>query len=129
MAPRKETPDVLGAVLNDDSTEADPLVQAEALLQKAKSSRQQSSTRRKKQTVRQFEAKSRTRKWEYRTVTFHDYGGWRPRYIDDIQIPGWKQQPQLHQYLNELGEQGWEMSGSSRDGRSAIITFFKRPIA
>ena len=127
MAPRKETPDVLGAVLNDESGEIDPLEQAEAMLKKTRSSRQQRSSRRKKQTARQVETQSRPRKWEYCTVTFHDYGGWRPRYIDGVQISGWKQQPQLHEYLNKVGEMGWELSGSSRDGRSAIIVFFKRP--
>lgn len=66
--------------------------------------------------------------WEYLTVTFRDYGGWRPRFVNGAQVRGWKEQPLIHDYLAQLGAQGWEMVSMGERHRNQKEAFFKRPL-
>lgn len=34
-----------------------------------------------------------------------------PRLIGGTELPNWKKNPPIHEYLNQLGEQGWELVG------------------
>jgi hypothetical protein len=61
-------------------------------------------------------------------VVFRDYGGYRPRYINGLEQPGWKRLPVIHEYLNQIGAQGWELAGvGSRENRE-MPAYFKRPL-
>jgi hypothetical protein len=42
-------------------------------------------------------------------VVFRDYGGYRPRYVNGQELRDWKKAPPIHEYLNQLGEEGWEL--------------------
>jgi len=61
------------------------------------------------------------------SVRLRDYRGWRPRFVDGSELPGWKEGPEILGYLNELGEDGWEMVGIVSKGRSERDAYFKRP--
>ena len=37
----------------------------------------------------------------------------RPRYRNGEKIANWEDQPLLHDYLNQLGAEGWELAGAS----------------
>lgn len=126
MADRKKTPDVLGAVLGDTPASAEPLIPtpAEATDTPAKTpKKERSKTARRKVEPRVFPP----RQWEYRTVVFYNYRGWKPRYIDDVELAGWKDLPNMPAYINQMGEEGWELAGASDVGRNELLTFFKRP--
>ena len=53
------------------------------------------------------------RRWEYLVISFQEYRGWRPRYRNGEKIANWEDQPLLHDYLNQLGAEGWELAGAS----------------
>ena len=70
-------------------------------------------------------------RWDYLVVSFGDYRGWRPRYINGQEIRNWMQAPVIHDYINQLGEDGWELVGAG--GGKALYgssdyyqLFFKR---
>jgi phosphoglycolate phosphatase-like HAD superfamily hydrolase len=59
-------------------------------------------------------------------VVFHDYRGYRPRTVNGQEQPGWKRLPLIHDYLNQLGEQGWELAGVSSRDNNEMPAYFKR---
>jgi hypothetical protein len=59
-------------------------------------------------------------------VVFRDYGGYRPRYVNGQEEAGWKQAPLIHEYLNQLGRQGWELAGVGSRHNEQMPAFFKR---
>jgi hypothetical protein len=65
-------------------------------------------------------------------VSFQEYKGWRPRYLDGKAIKDWTEGPLMHEYIASMGEQGWELatacSGDKLFGRSdKYQLYFKRP--
>ena len=124
--PRNPTPDVLGELL------AGP---AEAPVQTAPPSTRQPAPG-KPRTVRTEKkpaAKTAAKivRWDYLVVSFGEYRGWRPRYINGQEIRNWMQAPVIHDYISQLGEDGWELVGAG--GGKALYgasdhyqLFFKR---
>jgi hypothetical protein len=69
--------------------------------------------------------------WEYVLVTFHDYRGWRPRYINGHELSDWMNNPVIHEYIEKMGEDGWEIAAASSGMRMYGIgdnhqIYFKR---
>jgi hypothetical protein len=60
-------------------------------------------------------------------VVFRDYGGYRPRYVNGEEQDRWKHAPLLHEYLNQLGEEGWELAGVGSRHNDQIPAYLKRP--
>jgi hypothetical protein len=121
MANRKQTPDVLGAVLGDPTPTADSQA-PDISPSRSQKSRVRKSTQRK--TVAKVPS---IRQWEYQIVSFQNNRGWKPRYVNDEEVADWKKQPNLPEYINQLGVEGWEMSGASNATRHQLQVFFKRP--
>jgi hypothetical protein len=133
MANRKQTPDVLAEVLggeppalynNGDVTAGRPA---------AKSS---PATKSSKPAQRRPAAPSKTQpekmQWDYILVSFQDYKGWRPRYINGRELRDWTNGPFIHEYLEAMGEQGWELAAASSGERMYGIgdqhqLYFKKP--
>ena len=70
--------------------------------------------------------------WEYSLVTFQDYKGWRPRYINGREVVDWMDGPIIHDFIQKMGDDGWELTaasaGESMYGRSdGQQLYFKRP--
>ncbi len=64
-------------------------------------------------------------KWEYQVVSADEAGLiWKPRNINDKEIPNWRQGQSLLSYINQIGKEGWELAAAP-DGNYLI---FKRPI-
>jgi hypothetical protein len=64
-------------------------------------------------------------------VTFQEHRGWRPRFVNGAEIQGWLTAPQLHDYVNLRGADGWELAAGSNLGRfygaaDGLQLYFKR---
>ncbi len=117
MANRKQTPDVLSEILGGEPSVPEPKP-----VPKPKPAPKRRSPA--KESGRQ--SRSRQPKWEYMEVIFRDYGGYRPRYVNGQEQRGWKQAPIIHEYLEQIGEEGWELVGvGGRDNRE-MPAYFKR---
>jgi hypothetical protein len=55
--------------------------------------------------------------WEYALVTFQDYKGWRPRFLNGQDLEDWTAGPLIHEFLAEMGEGGWELVAASAGER------------
>ncbi len=120
MAPRKETPDVLSEVLGG--------APASAPLPAAPVARPQDTSQAKRAPAAPgSRPPARQAAWEYMEVVFRDYGGYRPRYINGQEQPDWKRLPVIRDYLNRLGEQGWELAAMGTRENNEMPAYFKRP--
>jgi hypothetical protein len=118
MTKRKKTPDILDEILGGEADVPQPPPAPEPKPSpRAKRSAPKSSRR----------SAPRQQQWEYVEVVFHDYGGYRPRYVNGVEQSGWKQMPVIHEYLNQLGEEAWELVGLGSRHRRDMPAYFKRP--
>jgi hypothetical protein len=118
MAGRRQTPDVLGDVLGD----VPQVPQARAAPEPKPATKRRPAPRRSSPSSR-----SQNPRWEYREIVFRDYGGYRPRLVDGIEQRGWKDAPFMHPYLNQLGEEGWELASLSPHHKNEMLAYLKRP--
>ena len=56
---------------------------------------------------------------------------WHPRYINGEEVQDWLTTPPIHEFINWLGNQGWEMCAASAGERmysasDAYQLYFKR---
>ena len=123
MAPRKQTPDVLSEILGGE-----PSAPAAGPVSKPVPAPKPEPAPKRKPPRRQSSRQSRARhpKWEYMEVVFRDYGGYRPRYVNGQEQGGWKRAPLMHEYLNQLGEEGWELAGVGSRHNDQMPAYFKR---
>lgn len=117
MADRKQTPDVLGEILGGGPAEPAPPPAAKP---------QPAAKRRAPAKKPSRPPRAKHPQWEYMEVIFRDYGGYRPRYVNGQEQKGWKQAPLIHEYLNQLGEEGWELVGVGSRHNEQMPTYFKR---
>ncbi len=111
---RKETPDVLGELLAGPPVDADSPAQPAQPTPppKPRASRSAGATGSKGKQAKQPEPAPPAKGWDYLIVSFSNHRGWRPRYINGQEIRNWNQAPVIHDYLAQLGEDGWEMVGA-----------------
>ena len=129
---RNPTPDVLGELLagpEELPVQAAPVAAAKPAPSKPRSVRAQKKPAAK--PAAPAEAAPPAVRWDYLVVSFADYKGWRPRYINGKEIRNWMQAPVIHDYISQLGEDGWELVGAG--GGKALYgssdhyqLFFKR---
>jgi FMN phosphatase YigB (HAD superfamily) len=122
MSSRKETPDVLGEILNSP---AKPTQSAPAAA-KPKPTQASSAPKAVSKSKQPVAAGRTALRWEYMEVTFREFRGWRPRYINGEELPEWKDQPEIVDYLGSLGQDGWEMIAIINGRRNTRDAYFKR---
>ena len=71
-------------------------------------------------------------KWEYMfVVPEHERDYLRPRYVNGQELPNWKKGQTIYEYMNQLGEQGWELVSAPYTATTNTGTvprlIFKRP--
>ena len=118
MTSRKETPDVLSEILGGEPSVPEP---------KPVPKPQPAPKRRPPAKKPGRQSRSRRPKWEYKEVIFRDYGGYRPRYVNGEEARGWKRAPVIHEYLNQLGEQGGELVSVGGRHNDEMPAYFRRP--
>lgn len=130
---RKETPDVLGEVLAGlGETPALPAAPAAPAAPPRPARRARSTEDKSAAAKAEPPAQPAAVGWDFLVVSFGEYRGWRPRFINGQEIRNWMHAPVIHDYLAQLGEDGWEMVGAG--GGKALYgasdyyqAFFKRP--
>ena len=123
MADRKQTPDVLGDLLGGGEITSQPAPAP----QPVPAPKPKPATRRKSSAQRsRRRTKEKPPRWEYMEVVFRDYGGYRPRYVNGEEQADWKREAVIHEYLNQLGEEGWELVGVGSRHNDEMPTYFKR---
>jgi len=100
MSKRKQTPDVLAEILGGEAVMVSEVAKTDRRVRPVA-----------------LAAVSTPAKWEYCLVTFQDYKGWRPRYIDGRELKDWTSGPPIHEYLASMGEEGWELAAASAGER------------
>jgi hypothetical protein len=130
---RKETPDVLGEVLAGLGEAPAPSAVPTPTPQPAPAKPRRTRAPKAKAEPAAADASSQpaARSFDYLVVSFSDYRGWRPRFINGQEVRQWMHAPLIHDYLAQLGEDGWEMVGAG--GGKALYgasdyyqAFFKR---
>jgi hypothetical protein len=123
MADRKQTPDILGEILGGDAPAVPP--QPESVVEPKAPAKPTPAPRQKASTTRR-RSKPKPERWEYREVVFRDYGGYRPRYVNGEEQPGWKTAPIIYEYLNQVGDEGWELVGVGGQNDREMPAYFRR---
>lgn len=118
MADRKQTPDILGEILGGETSVTPSILAAKPKPTQTRQRVSRGSSRRSKPLRQQ---------WEYMEVVFRDYGGYRPRFVNGEEQLNWKQAPVIYEYLNQVGEQGWELAGIGSRNDMEMAAYFKRP--
>jgi len=121
MAERKQTPDILSEILGGEASSTSSTA-AEIPETAPKPAPRSKSPSRKPSRPTPPKAQA----WEYMEIVFRDYGGYRPRFINGEEQSGWKQAPVIHEYLNQLGDQGWELVAVSSRDDMQMPAYFKR---
>jgi len=137
MPTRKETPDVLGEILagSGPAPEPSPLPPAPVQPPRPARTRRPASPKPAPEplAVAAPAAPPASTQWEYLVVSLQEYNGWHPRYINGREVKNWMDAPVLHDYLDQLGEDGWELAAAAA-GRAmfshndAYQIFLKRPV-
>jgi len=122
MTERKETPDILGAILSGATPPEQPSAPQPVVAPPP--------VARLERTPRASAHKSTH--WEYLIVSFHEQNGWHARFVNGHELENWQRGPQLHDVLDQLGEDGWELinvvkSEALYGTMDRIQAFFKRP--
>lgn len=116
MTQRKQTPDVLAEILGGEQPGAEAKLPARPALSSAK---EKPAAKRpvKPKSLAQVARQTAIAGWQYRVVSFQEYKGWRARFVDGVEIPDWTGGPLLHEYLQQLAEQGWELVSAASGER------------
>lgn len=135
MPERKETPDVLGDLLNvSAAAESAAPPAAPVPVARPKPQRKPASSRAQAKPAATPAAAPPARpqppqapQWEYREVVFREFRGWRPRYVDGRERWDWKDAPTILEYLRQAGEEGWELVSVGEVHNYQKTAYFKRP--
>ncbi len=50
------------------------------------------------------------KKWEYLFLTAEKTEGkWLPKFVDGKELEGWNSGPNLYEFSNQIGSEGWEL--------------------
>jgi hypothetical protein len=127
MTERKGTPDILGAILSGSSTPDQPPAPQSVAIPVVPVAPPAPRVERTTRT-----AAPRQTRWEYLVVSFHEQNGWHARFINGHELENWPRGPQLHDVLDQLGEDGWELINVVKSEplygtMDRLQAFFKRP--
>jgi hypothetical protein len=102
MTERKETPDILGSILSGAALPPDPPSAPQGIAMPA------APPVARAERAPRAPAHKQTQ-WEYLVVSFHEQNGWHARFVNGRELGNWPRGPQLHDVLDQLGEDGWEL--------------------
>ena len=109
MNKRKETPDLLSEILGGDI--ATPAADESLAGPPPTPARPKSASKPRRTSTSSPRIKSQP-KWGYRLATFQDHNGWRLRFVDGVAVENWTEGLLMHEYLDQMGGEGWELTGA-----------------
>ncbi len=129
MTERKETPDILGAILGGATPPGQPSAPLVTALPAQPPASVAPPAARAERAPRASAARQAS--WEYLIVSFHEQNGWHARFVNGHELENWQRGPQLHDVLDQLGADGWELinvvkSEALYGTMDRIQAFFKR---
>ena len=140
MTSRKQTPDIMAEILNGEAPAADfslP-VSSTSTKPKARKSMPPAGAAAEKPPSKKITPEKTAQvgpyHWEYQVVSFQDYKGFRPRFVDGKDVADWSSGPMLHELLQSMAEQGWELVSASSGERLYGVSdkhqlYFRRRLA
>ncbi len=121
MAERKQTPDILTEIMGGAQVERPQPV---SVVQK--------TAPRPRRAVTSATPKATKVRWEYQVASFQHHRGCRLRFVDGVEYQNWENAPLLHEYLEQMAKEGWELAAASAGEHLFGLNdnhqlFFKRP--
>ena len=107
MNQRKETPDVLSEILGGETSE--PIADENVIGGPPPSEKPKRVSKPRRSTTTRRRKTSKP-KWDYKVVSLQEYRGWRPRFVDGVELKDWTEGPIMHEYISTLGDEGWELT-------------------
>lgn len=130
MSNRKETPDVLGALLGGmpvpETTPAPVPAQPKRTAPRKVTTTAQEAGPQMAAAAAQAAPLPEPPHWEYLEVVFRDYRGWRPMQENGRERGNWKDAPPIQDYLMQMGDAGWELVSMSDRHNNQKEAYFKR---
>ena len=126
MSNRKQTPDVLGEILGGAASPA-PTAASTASPTRRRQPAKAKPASQPAQLARPTTPPPAPPQWEYREVVFREYRGWRPRLVNGRESSTWKDAPLIHDYLKQVGDEGWELVSMGDPYHNQKEAYFKRP--
>jgi hypothetical protein len=102
MAERKQTPDILAEIMSGTPIELPESVRVPP-----------KSPPRSKRTANPATPKPAKGHWKYQVASFQHHRGYRLRFIDGVEFENWESAPLLHEYLEQMAKEGWELVAAS----------------
>jgi hypothetical protein len=112
MTDRKRTPDILSEVLGESPAPAAPALEVDMPERTLPATPKPATRRAAVQPATTIQTPAAAG-WTYLIVSFQNHNGWRPRYVNGKKLADWTAQPEMHDYANQLGHEGWELAGAS----------------
>jgi hypothetical protein len=114
MAERKQTPDVLAEILGGEVAVPEPgaplPVGKITDLPRRRTIARPAERAPKPKPEAVVAAPAPEIQWEYEVVSFQEYHGWRPRFVNGRELAKWMNGPLIHDYINQRSAEGWELA-------------------
>ena len=119
MSPRKQTPDILAEILSvDNAVPLQPAPPAVPLPPPApQTARRKASPKAAARPAPAREPAVQTEPssplYESLCVSFQRHHTWKARYVNGAELAHWMLGPELHDFVNQMGDDGWELCAAS----------------
>ncbi len=121
MSPRKQTPDILAEILSvDNAVPLQPAPPAVPLPPPApQTARRKASPKAAARPAPPPASKPAVKPepasplYEYLCVSFQRHQTWKARYVNGAELAHWMLGPELHDFVNQMGDDGWELCAAS----------------
>jgi hypothetical protein len=132
MTERKQTPDILGAILSGATPPGQPSAPPPVTAPPAAPVAPAAPPPIARAERAPRASVARQTSWEYLIVSFHEQNGWHARCVNGRELENWQRGPQLHDVLDQLGGDGWELINVVKSEplygtTDRLQAYFKRP--
>jgi hypothetical protein len=121
MTERKGTPDILGEMLGGGSGPTpEPDFEITSSPTPPPARPKKPATPRKTASSKPVSQKTTSPTalhWQYQVVSLQHKDGWRPRYINGLKVKNWESGPQVHEFLELMDNDGWELVSATSSSK------------
>ncbi len=113
MADRKRTPDVLAELLSADLPPAEPTMAPTPPTAAAREPAKRQAPPREPRSRPEAGPEPAPDLWQVEIVSFQEHRGWRPRFVNGVELKDWLSGAPIHDYVNQRGADGWELAAAT----------------